>query len=208
MNSWKTLVATPLLAATFFAAGSAQAAACSGISVGTAATGDVTFASAASDQCVISGANPQAGPQGDTSGFDGVFGAGWSLLGKVTSATGSNSVSGVNFAWTFNQTNGTTGTWSLTTSQNATFDLVFAMHAANRSGAFLFDNQPTLANQLTSGTWAIHWLNNGNQVPDFSNLTFFIRDVVVAQIPEPQTYALLVAGLVAVGFLARRRRVG
>ena len=185
---------------------SAFAAACSGVSVGTASTTDVTFAGLASDQCVISGVNPQQGPDGDTSGFDGTFGSGWSLLGKVTSSSGSNTLGGVNFTWGFTQTTGTTGTWSLKTDKNATFDLVFAMHASDHSGAFLFDDQPTVANSVTPGTWSIHWLNNGEQVPDFSNLTLFARDVVTTPVPEPETYALVLAGLAAMGFVARRQR--
>jgi hypothetical protein len=193
------------LAAVVFSS-SSFAAACSGTSVGTASTTDVTFAGLASDACVISGANPQSGPSGDTSGFSGTFGTGWSLLGKVTSSTGSNTLGGVNFNWSFTQTTGTTGTWSLKTDKNATFDLVFAMHASDHSGAFLFDDQPTLANVVTPGTWSIHWLNNGGQVPDFSNLTLFARDVVTTPVPEPETYALMLAGLGMLGFIARRRR--
>ncbi len=184
---------------------SSLAAACSGASVGTAATTDVTFAGLASDACVISGVNPQQGPTGNTSGFDGTFGAGWSLLGKVAGG-GSTTLNGVNFTWGFTQATGTTGGWSLMASQNVTFDLVFAMHASDHSGAFLFDDQPMVAGATTPGTWAIHWLNNGGQVPDFSNVTLFARDVVTTAVPEPETYALMLAGLGVMGFIARRRR--
>lgn len=111
-----------------------------------------------------------------------------------------------NFSWTFAEATGTTGTWSLTTDQDATFDLVFAMHAGGYSGAFLFDDQATMANQLNANTWQILWLNNGDQVPDFSNLTLFTRDVVTTPVPEPSTYALMLASLGVVGFMARRRR--
>lgn len=187
-------------------AGSAYGAACTGTSVGTAQTSDVTFASMASDACVVSITNPQAGPAGNTSGFDSTFGTGWSLLGKVTSSSGSNTLGGVSFTWGFLQPTGTSGTWSLMANQNVTLDLVFAMHASNRSGAFLFDNQALAANVVTPGTWSIHWLNNGGQVPDFSNLTLFARDVAVTPIPEPETYALMLAGLGVLGFVARRRR--
>ena len=196
-----------LIAALALAAGSAQAAPCTGISLGTSSTSDVTFAGIASDQCVISGVNPQAGPNGNTSGFSTEFGSGWSLLGKVTSPTGSAMAGGVTFDWTFAQTTGKTGTWTLKTDQNATFDLVFAMHAANRSGAFLFDDQTTVANQLNMNTWQIKWLNNGGQVPDYSNLTLFTREVTtVTAIPEPSTYALMLASLGVIGFVARRRK--
>ena len=77
------------------------------------------------------------------------------------------------------------------------------MHASNHSGAFLFDDQEVFAS--TPGTWKIEWLNNGERVPDFSNLTLFARDVTTP-VPEPETYALVLAGLGAVGFTARRRR--
>lgn len=185
-------------------AGSAFAAACSGSNVGGADTTDVTFAGAASDACVISGVNPQAGPNGNTSGFDGTFGGGWSLLGKVTSSSGSNTLGGVTFTWGFLQTTGTTGTWTLAASQNVTADFVFAMHASNNSGAFLFDDQTVFAE--TPGTWKIEWVNNGGRVPNFSNLTLFARDITTP-VPEPETYALFLAGLGMMGFMARRRKV-
>jgi hypothetical protein len=187
-------------------AGPAFAAACSGISVGTASTDDVTFAGASSDQCVISGVNPQSGPNGDTSGFSTEFGGGWSLLAKLTSSDGAASLAGVNFAWTFAQTTTKLGTWTLTADQSVDLDLVFAMHASNRSGAFLFDDESLIASQVNNGTWKIEWLNNGGNVPDFSNVTLFARDITTA-VPEPETYALFLAGLGMMGFMARRRKV-
>lgn len=39
-------------------------------------------------------------------------------------------------------------------------------------------------------------------------LTSFVGEAVVAVVPEPETYALLLAGLGAVGAVARRRRTG
>ena len=199
-----------LIGAMAFAVSSVHAASCTGISVGTASTTDVTFAGMASDQCVVSNVNPQQGPNGNTSGFASAFGPGaWSLLGKVTSGTGSALVNGVTFAWTFAQQSGTTGTWSLTTDKNATFDLVFAMHAANRSGAFFFDDLTTVANQVNANTWTINWLNGGGQIPDFSNLTLFEREVtqLPPAIPEPATYALMLGSLAVMGAMARRRKM-
>ena len=168
---------------------------------------DVTFAGMASNQCLVSDINPQQGPDGNASGFSHEFGSGFSLLGKVTSPAGSATSNGVNFDWTFDQTSGTTGTWSLMTDQEATFDVVFAMHAGGYGGAFLFDDQSTVASVLYANTWEINWLDNGSQVLDHSNLTLYVRNVdTVTPIPEPSTYALMLASLGVVGLMARRRR--
>jgi hypothetical protein len=43
-------------------------------------------------------------------------------------------------------------------------------------------------------------------VPNFSNSVLFARDPA-SQIPEPGTYSLMLAGLAAVGFVSRRRKI-
>ncbi|MES2991387.1 MAG: PEP-CTERM sorting domain-containing protein [Pseudomonadota bacterium] len=201
---FKPLAAVAVALATLTGASVAQAAACSATAgfesfVGGASTDDVTLGGLDSTMCVISGVNPAQGPDGNTSGFDGAFGGGWTLLSK---GAGAGTVDGVNFTLGFSQAD---GTWSITTDQDATYDLVFAMHASDRSGAFMFDDFTSFASVTQSGTWAIEWLNNGGQVPGFSNINFFVRDVVTP-VPEPETYALMLAGLGALGLMARRRR--
>ncbi|MBV9892413.1 MAG: PEP-CTERM sorting domain-containing protein [Rhizobacter sp.] len=186
------------------ACGSAFAAPCTGVNVGTSQTSDVTFAGLASDACVIANDNAQSGPSGDTSGFDGTFGTGWSLLGKLPPASGTSTLSGVNFTWGFTGSGTGPGTWTLTADRNVTLDLVFAMHAGSYTGAFLFDDQALVAGQ--TGSWRIDWINKGEQNPSYSNLTLFARDIMVTSVPEPETYALMLAGLGIMGFIARRRR--
>lgn len=187
---------------------------CTGVSTGTSTTGNVTLAGNISDGCDIAIGNPQAGPNGDSSGFSDNFGTGWSLLSKVTgssvsSAASSATFGGVAYTFQFNENAGTEkqGTWSISVDKAVTVDLVFAVHASNRAGAFLFDDQVlSTVPGSNAGTWTISWLNNGGQVPDFSNLTVFARDQHISAVPEADTYAMLLAGLGLVGLVARRRR--
>ena len=192
----------PALAASL-SCGSAFADPCTGVNVGTSQTTDVTFAGLASSACVIASNNAQSGASGDTSGFDGTFGTGWSLLGKLPPTSGTSTLNGVNFTWGFTGSGTGPGTWTLTADQNVTLDLVFAMHASNNTGSFLFDGLSLVAGQ--TGTWQIEWVNNGDQNPAYSNLTLFARDITTA-VPEPETYALMLAGIGMMGFMAKRRR--
>ncbi len=211
MSKMKSILtaATLLGAATFSA--SAMAAACTGVSVGRATTADVTLGGDASDKCIVSTVNPQ---NGNSSGFSGAFGTGsWSLLSKVTgssvaAAHSTASFGGVDYKIDFTENRGTTktGTWTITANKAVTLDLVFAVHASNRSDAFFFNDQVLAKNAATAGSWTINWVNNGGQVPGFSNLTIFARDSHISAVPEADTYAMLLAGLGLVGFVARRRR--
>lgn len=121
------------------------------------------------------------------------------------------------------------GTWTLSwTGGPANLDFVFAIHASNRTGSFLFDDVPLVANTSGTGTWEIEWLNNGGQVPGFSNLTVWARqgggtvpctgqdceaepctgpNCGPAQVPEPSTLSLLGLGALALAARVRRRRV-
>ena len=209
MTPFKTLVATGVALLAIAGTGDAHATACStfgSVAAGSAGTEDVSYSGADSDACVISDVNPQQGPGGNTGGFAGTFGSGWSLLAKID---GSGNVSygslpGVTFSSSISGIPGTSGTWTLSADQAVTLDLVFAMHASNRSGAFLFDDLSI--GTSGSGTWEINWPNSGGNIPNYSNLTLFVRDVVVTPVPEPETYALMLAGIGAIGFIARRRK--
>ena len=212
MTPIKTLASVGIALSAFV--GSVYAADCttfgSSVDAGTSSTADVTYNGIESNACVISGDNPQQGAGGNTSGFTSTFGSGWDLLAKVDSSgqiNGGNPIvyDGITFTSTISGIPGTGGTWTLSSDQGVTLDLVFAMHASNNSGAFLFDDLSLVSGG--SGSWEINWLNNGGNVPNYSNLTLFVRDVVVTPVPEPETYALMLAGLAAVGFIARRRKV-
>ena len=67
------------------------------------------------------------------------------------------------------------------------------------------DNLPFLNNPgLPNGTWKYTqtWTNASNSA---DTITSF-KDFTVAAIPEPETYAMMLAGLGLMGFVARRRK--
>lgn len=199
-----TLSAAAVAAATLFAT-AANAAPCTGVSLGTSATGDFTLGGVDSDACVISTVNPDQGPNGNPSGFSPTpFGTGWTLLAKVNSDSSPTLFDGVSFSWSLGPQSGKSGTWTFGADQTVKVDLVVAMHAANRSGAFLFDDLELSASAIQNGTWNIAWLNRGGEVPDYSNSSFWLRDVT--PVPEPSSYALALAGLGVLGLVVRRRK--
>lgn len=187
-----------------------------GPAIGNASVDDVTLDRTAADSLAFSTVNPmQFG--GNTSGFANAFGASgtgaWSVLGTVD-GKGNLADSSSLFDFSFTGTGATSGTWTITNTsskQNAVLDLTVAIHAANASTAFLFDNQAVAAGQTLSGTWKIDWFNAGGQVPGFSNLMFFGRDmstspVTLAPVPEPHALPMTLAGFAVLGAAAWRRR--
>ena len=191
-------------------------------SIGNATLDDVTLGGTTSafwsDKLAYSGVNPVSGAHGNTSGFANLFSStvlgtsAWTLGAKVDKDSSvedllaGNKSDNLSFTWS---SAGTTGTWSITntSNKNVTLDLVSAIHASNSSTAFLFNDQQILAGQTLTGNWGVQWVNNGNQIPKFSNAGLFYRDVqYTAAVPEPETYAMLLAGLGMMGFMARRRK--
>jgi len=180
--------------------------------IGTASVNDVTLAGKVADAFAYqAGWNPQSGPNGDTSGFGTTFNAfgsssTWDLLGKKDGSPPFSTTGPLAFTLTGS---GSSGTWTVTNTGAAAMqlDLVFALHAGNQGGAWLFDNQNIAAGQTLDGTWRMNWTvgNNGSN-PDFSNATIFGRDAATTPVPEPATFGMLLAGLGLVGAIARRRR--
>lgn len=196
--------------------------------IGTADVQDVTLAGdVADDMQFLPRVNTAGGKNGRIGAFAPAWttsGTGnWSLFGRTDN--GGLMQNAATFSWEnlvieFSKTDNYTGTWSVTntdTEMDATIDLVFAMHASNASTAFLFDDQLIEAGATVDGTWVIEWLNNGRQVPAFSNIAFFTRDMremphvdeptePPAEVPEPATLALLGLGVLGVASLRKLRR--
>lgn len=196
-----------------------------GPSVGSATAADATISHTAATAFAWSTVNPNQYNSGNTSGFSAVFAAPaytdnplgtWSLVGKATDGvtTSSATINGATLTYTVTASkNATTGTFSIMSDKVMTLDLALAVHAANASGAWLFNDLNLQANTTQSGTFAINWLNNGGNVPDYSNATLFARDIKagggntgVSPVPEADSYAMMIAGLGLIAFLKRRKK--
>lgn len=213
-----------LLAMTMLAiAGSAYAA--RGASAGQSSAADATLAGNTANAYVWSnGLNPNQYPNGNTAGFSASFAqeaassqSTWSLVGAAAGNvdSASASISGANLTWGFTKpsTNTSPGTFWIESDKAITLDLTLAVHAANESGAWLFNDLSLAANTALNGSYSIKWVNNGGKVPGFSNVALFARDVsitpvknIVSPVPEPDTWAMVAASLGVLGFAARRKR--
>ena len=196
-------------------------------SAGKTAKGDVTLNGAGADAVdYAGGVNPQQGKNGNSSGFASDFALYGSKQGWTSiAAFGSDADNGVaittgklgtSLTFTFDKTSGRTGSWTMANNDpnnNIKLDLVFAMHTGGGSSAWLFNDEVLGAGAKTSGSWTLNALNPGGKLSDYSNLTIFARDlsktafqVPTTPVPEPETYAMLLAGLGLIGFMSRRRK--
>ncbi|HTH44727.1 MAG TPA: PEP-CTERM sorting domain-containing protein [Oxalicibacterium sp.] len=179
--------------------------------IGNADVSDATLNGQVADNIAFSTANGQAGPNGNPSVFDSVFGGTWNLLAKVNSSVNVSpavlNVAGSDLSTSFAVSpGGKSGTWSISSTKDIVLDLVLGIHAGGATTSFLFDDEHLTAG-ANNGTFKIDWFNNGGQVPGYSNATFFYKDaMVVSAVPEPSTYAMMLGGLGLFGFLASRKK--
>jgi len=103
-----------------------------------------------------------------------------------------------------------TGNPQVDTNGTLTFDapmsgwFVIGLKASNQFSYYLFDATSPVSSLTFSSTSGV--AENGNDMPQnlsHGNLYAF----GVTPVPEPETYALMMAGLAAVGWLSRRRKV-
>lgn len=181
--------------------------------IGSASAADVTLEGQPADAFAYQdGWNPHSGPNGDTSGYGTAFdayGTGpFELLDRADNNAGFGNMGTLTF--TITGTNGNSGAWTVTNTSATdivTLDLVFALHAGNGGGAWLFDDETIVPGATLEGGWRILWTvgQGGENHPDFSNVTIFGRDMVTTPIPEPGAYAMPLAGLAVTMVVARRK---
>lgn len=103
-----------------------------------------------------------------------------------------------------------TGDPDVATNGTLTFDqaisgwFVIGLKAANNYSYYLF-NATSPITSLTYDSTAGVALNQRGRPQDLSHANLY---AVAQPVPEPETYALMMAGLAAVGFLSRRRKTG
>jgi len=94
------------------------------------------------------------------------------------------------------------------TSGTLTFDtpitgwFVIGLMSANKHSFYLFDATSPLSSLTFDSTAGVAVNRNGNA----QNLSHAALYAVANPVPEPETYALMMAGLAAVGFMSRRRK--
>ena len=100
----------------------------------------------------------------------------------------------------------TTNIGGATTNFTLTFDtpmsgsFVIGLMSANQHSFYFYENAP-LTTSITFSSTAGVAVNVRGIPQGLSHATLY-----TAAVPEPETYALMVAGLVGVGFMARRRK--
>ena len=95
---------------------------------------------------------------------------------------------------------GNNGAGTITFNSLITDRFVLVLKLGNDFSAFVFDDN------FAAGSTLTFMLSSENlQGTGLSHATIYTGNVVPV-IPEPETYALMLAGLAAVGFVARRRR--
>ena len=94
-----------------------------------------------------------------------------------------------------------------TTPGSAVFtsDLIGTVGATDNGGVFVDFNNTPKAFTFDSGTFTF-FVNDVSVVRGGTVAVTGVINAVTAPIPEPETYALMMAGLAAVGFMSRRRK--
>lgn len=213
----RTLIGALLISGVMGVASQANAAGyCSaGMATEGISASNMTFNGISANDCygVVSGNFTGSGAHDGAPVLNAMdWGTGWTYL---DSTDGNSGGPFMGLTFTVVAPLNTSGTWILTgTDTNGSaplnfptsLDLAVSLKGGNEYALWGFDN--VVVDGSDTGTFSITFKNNGGQNPNLSHMTVFGREAssgTITPVPEPETYAMLLAGLGLVGFAARRK---
>lgn len=152
-----------------------------------------TFTALASSACAGSFVGNINGSASEVTFLNSTFGGGFTYTGKSDDAG--------NGPFTGNPMVSTLGTLTFDSPLFGMF--VIGLKAADNYSYYLF-NALAPTSSLTFSSTAGVALNRNEMSQNLSHAALYVR--AVGPVPEPETYALMMAGLAALGFVSRRRR--
>jgi hypothetical protein len=96
-----------------------------------------------------------------------------------------------------------TGFSAWLTNGSSTFNYVPSSHMSLGGGLYVIDSY-SLGGSLANSNWSVHVRGTGGTFDGSS--TYGVGSLPSAPVPEPESYAMLLAGLGALGFMGRRRQ--
>ena len=153
---------------------------------------DTTFSALAATSCLGSFSGNINGSQSELDFLETSFGTAFTYLGKSDDL--------LNGPFTGNPQVSLNGTLTFDAPMTGTF--VIGLKAANNHSYYLFNAGAPVSSLTFDDTGGVA-LNNQGGPQDLSHANLY---AAVTAVPEPETYALFLAGLGFVTFIAKRRK--
>jgi len=200
-----------LLSSSFFS--TANATSC-GLT-GSLDTSNVTFDGSDSVNCGMGTSNNNSNIDINTtqSGEFTFGGSDWGNEIKDNSPGNANSGTGsfLGIDWTLSATSGTAGSWTISiqdvppSNLPVTVDLLAVLKGSNSWAGYLFTGKTFSTDGVTAGSFEIAFTNNGNQAPNLSHMSLYLRENV-SSVPVPAAVWLFSSGLIGLTGLRYKKK--